>query len=136
MYRLLFIAFLLLAGRVSSAQVLYGTMTGIVSDASGAVVPGATVKVSNAAIGQTRESVTVGNGGYTFSNLAPGFYSVEVSAAGFRSVRRDSVEVSINTVSRVTDVRHHWWDVVAGVAFGVTHAILAKAARAVNGRFW
>jgi hypothetical protein len=86
------------------AQVLYGTLTGTVEDATGAVIPGAKVMVSNPSIGVAREAATNATGTYTVTNLPPGAYDVEFSAQGFRTVTRKAVEVSINTVSRV-DIR-------------------------------
>src|ERR1041385_3891351 len=83
------------------AQVLYGTLTGTVEDASGGVVPGAVVTVSNEAIGQSRQTATNAAGSFTFTNLAPGVYTVQVTAPGFRTMRHDRAEISINTVSRV-----------------------------------
>lgn len=86
------------------AQVLYGTLTGTVEDATEAVVPAAAVKVTNPGTGQVREMVTNSSGSYTLTNLTPGVYSLDVSAPGFQGHQRDNIEISINTVSRV-DVR-------------------------------
>ena len=85
----------------SYAQVLYGTLTGTVEDASGGVVPDATVKALSPSTGQERQTTTNAAGSYTLTNLAPGAYSLQISAQGFKGLRRSNVEVSINTVSRV-----------------------------------
>ena len=61
------------------AQVLYGTLTGAVEDSSGAVVAGATVKATNDAMGQSRETTTNAAGTFTLTNLTPGIYSVEIA---------------------------------------------------------
>lgn len=83
------------------AQVLYGTLTGTIEDASGAVVPGAAVKVVQPATGLERETEASATGAFTLTNLPPGAYSLQVSATGFQSVQRTSLEISINTVTRV-----------------------------------
>ncbi len=100
MKNLIVISAFLLAAPVP-AQVLYGTLTGAVQDASGAVIPSAKVAVINDAIGLTRETQTNASGSFTITNLPPGIYAVEASAQGFRLVRRGGVEVSINTVNRI-----------------------------------
>ena len=52
----------------ASAQTLYGTLVGNVTDESGLAVPGATVKITQTETNQTREAVTGENGGYNFPN--------------------------------------------------------------------
>ena len=59
-----------------SAQ--FGTIRGIVTDSSNAVVPGATVTATNAATGTTTTAITTGSGNYTIPNLQPGTYNVKV----------------------------------------------------------
>ncbi len=90
---------LALAG-TATAQVLYGTLTGTVEDATGAIVPDARVTVDNEAIGQSREAVTNASGSFTITNLPAGSYAVRISANGFRTATRAAVEITINTVSR------------------------------------
>src|SRR5258708_10161058 len=65
------------------AQVTGGTITGTVHDPSGAVVPGAEVKIKNLATGVVRTLSSNGQGLYSAPNLNPGDYTVEVSAKGF-----------------------------------------------------
>src|SRR5687768_8506640 len=102
--RLAIFALLFSIAPCSVAQVLYGTLTGTVEDATGGVVPSATVKVVSPSTGQERETTTSATGSYTLTNLAPGAYSLQISAQGFQGFQRSNVDVSINTVSRV-DVR-------------------------------
>ena len=86
---------------VSAAQVL-GTVTGTVSDASGAVLPGVTVEASSPAlIEKVRTAVTDGTGQYRIVNLPPGTYVVTFTLTGFSTVRREGVDVSINVTSNI-----------------------------------
>src|SRR5262249_10224144 len=83
-----------------AAQVLYGSLTGVVQDSAGAVVPGATVKVRNAGTSQEFSAQTNDAGGYTFSNLVSGTYELTFSANGFRPVTRRGIVITVNTVRR------------------------------------
>ncbi len=83
-----------------AAQVLYGSLTGSVQDAAGAVVPGAAVKVRNADTSQEFTAQTNDAGGYTFSNLVSGTYELTFSASGFRPVVRRGIVITVNTVRR------------------------------------
>src|SRR6266487_6070153 len=83
-----------------AAQVLYGSLTGVVQDAAGAVVPGADVKVRNTDTSQEFSAQTNDAGGYTFSNLVSGAYELTFSANGFRPVTRQGIVVTVNTVRR------------------------------------
>jgi hypothetical protein len=78
-----------------SAQSLFGTLTGVVSDPSGAVVPNATVKLINEQSGSTRETVTDGAGYYTFASVAVGnfTYKLTVEASGFATYQATAVTI-------------------------------------------
>jgi hypothetical protein len=85
----------------SSGQAL-GTITGVVKDSSGAVLPGATVEASSPAlIEKTRTVVTDGSGQYRIVSLPTGIYTVTVTLQGFSSVKRDGIEVTANFISSV-----------------------------------
>jgi hypothetical protein len=75
---------LLLTGVVASAQAT-AELSGRVSDASGAVLPGVTVTVTQTDTGFTRSVVTDGSGSYIMPNLPTGPYRLEVSLQGFRT---------------------------------------------------
>ncbi|HEV2381617.1 MAG TPA: carboxypeptidase-like regulatory domain-containing protein, partial [Terriglobia bacterium] len=64
-------------------QIDTGTILGTVSDPSGAVVPGAKVSLTNEGTNLTVTMTTGGDGGYTFSPVKIGTYTVTVEAAGF-----------------------------------------------------
>jgi len=82
----LFAAIVLLCGAgaaLSSAQVLRSSITGRVSDASGAAVPAASVTVFNQQTGVVAHTTTDTSGNYTVPELDPGLYSVAVEKTGF-----------------------------------------------------
>ena len=92
---------LLVMPRMGWAQVLYGSLTGIVSDSSGAIVPAAKVECLNVNTGIAKAVVTDAHGIYLISDLQAGTYSVTVSAPGFASVLESGIQVDENTVRRV-----------------------------------
>jgi hypothetical protein len=94
-----FAAILLLAGP-SAAQVLYGSLTGNVTDPSSAAVPSAAVEAKNTGTGVTRTATTDERGAYLFTNLQVGTYQVTVRANSFRTVIEDNIGVNGNEVRR------------------------------------
>src|SRR5687767_9166058 len=87
--------------RALDAQVLYGSIVGNVRDASGAVLPGATVVVTHDETKSTRETASDAAGAYRFSTVLPGTYTIVVTMAGFQPFRRGGVPVTLNSVARV-----------------------------------
>jgi carboxypeptidase family protein/TonB-dependent receptor-like protein len=85
----------------ASAQILYGSLTGIVKDATGGRLPGATVTVVNKDNNLTREATTDADGAYNIINLQPGRYDVKVALSGFREASRTSVPITIGEISRI-----------------------------------
>ena len=75
------------------AQQTLGSINGTVVDPSGAVVPGATVTATNAAIGVTRSTVSGGSGFYQIFNLPIGNYVVKVERDGFEITEVTGIEV-------------------------------------------
>jgi hypothetical protein len=84
----------------ASAQVLYGSVIGTVSDPSGAVIPNATVQLTGKDTGVSREVTSDEGGRYSFVNVLPGKYDLKVVSSGFRSVTQRDIDVSPNTVAR------------------------------------
>jgi hypothetical protein len=83
-----------------NAQVLYGSLTGNVSDPKEAVIPGAQVEVSNVNTGVTKTIVTDDRGVYLLNDLQPGVYKVVISVNGFKTLLRDNIQVNANAVTR------------------------------------
>jgi hypothetical protein len=74
-----------------------GSISGTVSDPSGAVVPGAAIVLRSAENG-TQRTVTAGSdGAYSFAMIPAGRYAIEVSFAGFASDREDDLEIGPDT---------------------------------------
>src|SRR6266446_10638267 len=85
-------------GRVTAS----GALSGTVSDQKGAIIPGATVTVTNKATGATRTTTTNGDGEFKLDLLPAGRYDIKVSATGFGDVTSESVELLVgqtNTLS-------------------------------------
>jgi hypothetical protein len=78
-----------------------GTITGVVTDESGAVMPGVTIEVTNTATNQSRTAVTGGDGFFSFPLLQPGPYRVAATLQGFRTSVREGVRVAVESTSRV-----------------------------------
>ena len=91
----------LCAGSIALAQGGRGSISGLVSDPSGAIVPGAQVVLLNKATGVTQHTVTSSAGLYTFISLNPGVYQVTASQTGFKSVAQDNVTVTVDQVTEV-----------------------------------
>jgi hypothetical protein len=88
------------------------SLTGVVRDDSGAVLPGVTVEATSPAlIEKVRSVISDGTGQYRLENLAPGVYSITYALPGFTTVKRDGVQLStgvtvtLNTELRVSGVQ-------------------------------
>ncbi len=77
-----------------------GSITGLVTDASGGILPGVTVDVTNVETGQTRSAVTAADGFFNLPLIPPGTYSVKASLQGFRTTVRDGITVTLGGASR------------------------------------
>ena len=87
---------LLLFTQTASAQ-FNAQLSGAVTDTTGAVIPGAAVKLTDNATQVVRTTTTGPDGGYSFHELPPGTYTVEVSANGFKSSTLNNIFVVAET---------------------------------------
>jgi len=85
----------------AGAQTLYGSITGTVTDAQGAAVPGATVTATNTGTQHMVSAPTDSDGNFTLHNLLPGTYDLAASLTGFRELKQTGLRVTANTRVRV-----------------------------------
>src|ERR1700691_5764837 len=91
----------MLMGSPLSAQSTFGSITGTVTDASGSAVPDAAVTLTSSTT-DFKSTFTTGAGGeYTFVNLNPGPYTIEVDKPGFKHVKRTDVLVQVQIGTRI-----------------------------------
>jgi hypothetical protein len=82
-------------------QVLYGSLTGNVTDQAGAVVPGAKVSAANVNTGVVKETVSDDAGRYLFGDLQPGVYKVTIAASNFKTLIQEDVRIAANMARRI-----------------------------------
>ena len=97
----LLVVFVLFSTTLLVGQTFRGTILGTVTDPSGAVVGGATVKVRNVGTGQERSTTTSADGSYAVPELPIGTYTVTVTQEGFKTFSATSVAVDVATERRV-----------------------------------
>ncbi len=90
---------LLSAGTLFSQET--ATIQGTVADQSGAVVPNATIAITNSSTGASRTVTTNQAGIYSAPDLPIGTYSVKVDAPGFKSYEQNGISVNVNATVRV-----------------------------------
>src|SRR5947199_7185564 len=98
---LIVLALVMLPAAASAQRATTGTVTGKVTDSSGAVLPGVTVTLTSPeALGQF-SAVTDGNGFFRVTNLPPGTYDIKAELSGFQSMIRQEM-VRLNAVVDVS----------------------------------
>jgi hypothetical protein len=83
------------------AQGTNASITGIITDASGGVIPNATVTATNTATGVARSVTTNEAGVYTISPLIPGSYDVKVTTSGFKTKVQTGIVLETGSVVKV-----------------------------------
>src|SRR3989449_1592622 len=94
-YLLVLLMSVILGGHLVSAQVTTGTISGVVQDTSGAVIPGVSVTVKNLDTGIARSVTTDERGRYTAPNLTLGNYAVEGQLTGFQTEIRSGITLTV-----------------------------------------
>src|SRR6266702_4613227 len=77
------------------AQDFRATLSGTVTDPSGAAIPNVTVKATNIAVNSTKETKTTSDGVFTIPYLDPGVYNIEVSSSGFQTMKRTNITLEV-----------------------------------------
>src|SRR5262245_7352609 len=99
----LMLTLLVTAGSVK-AQVTTATLYGLVSDASGAPIAGASVKATNVATAASFNATTQSEGEFTFTLLPVGRYSLSISATGFKEQIQENIDLSAGQRLRLSYV--------------------------------
>ena len=81
----------------AAAQAVRATVLGTITDRTGAVLPGATVNVTNIDTGVAQSTVADAQGRYSVTNLLPAVHKVEASLPGFQTVIREDVRLVVGT---------------------------------------
>jgi Carboxypeptidase regulatory-like domain len=97
---LLLACLLVLFSGALRGQSTFGTLLGTVKDASGAVVPGAKVLITNTDEGSSRTTATDSSGNYTLVDAKPGHYTVAVSKSGFQSSQVTNLQLTARQTLR------------------------------------
>ena len=119
----------LLISLAGYGQSTFGTITGTVTDPSGAVVPNATVIVTSEAEGTARESTAGSTGVFTVPNLKVGAYRLQVNATGFAGYNATGLNLNANQVLNA-DVKLSLMQ--AGAAVEVTDASVSISTETTN----
>src|SRR5437870_2325663 len=82
----------------TDAQVLFGSVSGTITDPSGAGMPKAHVTLINKATSVQKEAETDESGHYTITDVPPGNYDLKVTASGFKPLTQTNLTVTANTV--------------------------------------
>lgn len=87
----LLVGFLAASAIPLSAQGIFATLTGVVSDPSGSVIPNARIVLTDALSGSTRQTMSNGQGYYTFASVPVGSYNLSVDAKGFKNFKASGI---------------------------------------------
>ena len=98
---LIALVFSVLAGPLAAAQTIRGALTGTITDSTGALVPGASVTVTNKETGISDTALTNAQGTYTFPLVPPGTYQIAAELQGFKKYVREGIVVEVAQTTRV-----------------------------------
>jgi len=85
----------------AAAQAVTGTILGLITDSTGAVMPGATVTLTNTGTGLVRVVPTDSNGEFTAPSLPTGTYSIKAELSGFKTMTRPEVPLGVDQRVRI-----------------------------------
>src|SRR5215468_5973089 len=92
---------LFLLGVLPAIAQTEATISGVIHDPSGAVIPGVTVTVTNPARNFVRTAISNEAGVYNFPVLQPGVYNIKVELPGFRAIEQNNVELQVQQSARL-----------------------------------
>jgi len=111
------------------AQAVYGSIAGLVTDPSGATLPGATVTITSVERQTSDSVVTNEKGQYIKDRLLPGIYAAKAEVSGFKSAVVSSARVSVDTQTKV-DFKLELGDLTEAVTVTAAQGQLLKTDRA------
>src|SRR5690348_17310063 len=85
----------------ANAQSTVSQVSGMVQDATGAAIPGATVTITNVDTDAARSVVSAADGAYTFTNLIAGPYKLQVAKEGFATYHQSGIVLQVNTSPQI-----------------------------------
>lgn len=116
---------LLFGGIAAHAQILYGSVTGTVTDKTGAVIPNVTVIITNQQTGEVRSERAGGQGVYNVLDVLPGVYTLSINPMGnFGGFKQKDIQLEVNRQVRV--------DVVLQPASVSTQVMVTEAPAALQ----
>lgn len=111
-------------GQILAQSTVTGGIRGKITDPQGAIVPNATVTVTNVGTNKTDTATADEDGGYRFGNLQPGTYSIGIAATGFANFTQERVVVEVGQVTTL--------DVPLGVAGQTANVEVTAEAPVIN----
>ena len=87
-----------------NCQTTFGSVVGSVTDSSGALLAGASVTLTNVATNEAHKMSTSSSGLFSFADLQPGVYRVDVDSAGFKHLALNGIEVQVGGTTRASAV--------------------------------
>ena len=95
------LAVLMLSGSLALAQITQGTISGVVQDATGGILPGVTVTITNLDTGIARTVITNDSGRYRAPSLSGGTYQVRAELAGFQARVQRGIQITVGRTAVV-----------------------------------
>src|SRR3989475_5652787 len=95
------VVFLVVLGVLPAIAQTQASISGVIHDSTGAVIPGVMVTVTNPATNFNRSAVSNEAGVYNFPSLQPGQYDIKVELPGFRTITQNDVELQIQQSARI-----------------------------------
>ena len=95
------VVFLIILSVLPAIAQTQASISGVVHDSTGAVIPGVTVTVTNPSTNFTRNAISNEAGVYKFPSLQPGRYDIKVELPSFRTITQNDVELQVQQSARL-----------------------------------